>query len=244
MDSASGQSHPQAIAWGLWGALAPRTNKTSTATNSLPQSLSSLHSSSCPLLTMLTRFLTATSGFMSTLAGLAPQHEDTPCSSVSAFNLFSFRVSLQDISISRYRLTFRKEIIKLRCNLSLCLQSKPEGRAETCGYPCSPSLKATCSPPWGLYTPLGWRRAKIWYEVTVFRSAIGKHPPPRWRPGDQSYLTQKSKLEDPCMVRPCHLWEQEEPCVVGEREESGEKRSSQGTSKNKGSWYKEQSLAW
>lgn len=28
VDSASGQSHPEAVAWGLWGALAPRTNKT------------------------------------------------------------------------------------------------------------------------------------------------------------------------------------------------------------------------
>lgn len=99
VDSASGQSHPQAVAWGLWGALTPRFNKTSTAMNSLPQSLSSLHSSSSPLLTVLTRFLSATSGLMSTLAGIAPQHEETPCSSVSAFTLFSFRVALQDVSV-------------------------------------------------------------------------------------------------------------------------------------------------
>lgn len=171
MDSASGQSHPQAIAWGLWGALAPRTNKTSTATNSLPQSLSSLHSFSSPLLTVLTRFLTASSGFMSTLAGIAPQHEDTPCSSVSAFNLFSFRVSLQDIiSISRYRLTFRKEIIKLRCNLSLCLQSKPEGRAGTCGYPCSLRLKQPAAHP-GVFI-LPWDGGELRFGMRLLSSGV------------------------------------------------------------------------
>lgn len=100
VDSVSGQSHLQAVAWGLWGALAPRTNKISTAMNSVPQSLSSLQRSSSPLLTLLTGFLTATSRFMFTLARIAPQHEDTPCSSVSAFTLFYFRVALQDFGVS------------------------------------------------------------------------------------------------------------------------------------------------
>lgn len=126
------------------------------------------------------------------------------------------------------------------------LLSKPEGRAETCGCPCSPLLKATCSPPWGLYIPLRQWRPKIWCAVTTFRSGIGKHPPPRWRLSDQYYLTQKPKPEDPCMVRPCHLWEYARgtECHGRMRIREWGKRSSQATSKNKDFWYKEQSLAW
>lgn len=61
---------------------------------------------------------------MFTVAHVAPQHENTPCSSVSAFTLFYFRVALQDFDVSRYRLAFRKEIIKLRCSLSICSPSQ------------------------------------------------------------------------------------------------------------------------
>lgn len=60
--------------------------------------------------------------------------------------------------------------IKLRCNLSLCLQSKPEGRAGTCGYPCSLRLKQPAAHP-GVFI-LPWDGGELRFGMRLLSSGV------------------------------------------------------------------------